>query len=110
MHAIAAHARGGPAHQAPVFGAVFGALGIWPHDAEVGFLHGSARGVLSAAVRLGVIGPFEAQRVLAELSPHFDRILAACARIDPADSAQAAPLVELFGALHDDLDSRLFQS
>lgn len=110
IRAIAAHARGGPAHHAPVFGAVFGALGLAPHEAQLGFLHGSARGVLSAAVRLGLIGPLEAQRVLADASALLDRIVTVCADIAPDDSAQAAPLVELFGALHDRLDGRLFQS
>jgi urease accessory protein len=110
VDAIAAHARRGPAHHAPVFGAIFGALGVAPHDAQVGFLHGSARNVLSAAVRLGALGPLEAQRVHADLHAELDRILAACAALAPDASAQAAPLVELFGALHDHLDSRLFQS
>lgn len=108
--AIAAHARGGPAHFAPIFGAVFGALGLSPREAQVGFLHGAARGVLSAGVRLGLLGPLEAQRVLADASALLDQVLATCAALAAADSAQAAPLVELFGALHDRLDGRLFQS
>ena len=110
VQAINDHAPRGPAHHAPIFGAVFAALGLSPHDAQAGFLHGSARGVLSAGVRLGMIGPLEAQRVLADASPLLERVIAECADLSPTDSAQAAPLVELFGALHDRLDGRLFQS
>ena len=74
------------------------------------YLHGTARGVLSAGVRLGLLGPLEAQQVLAEKSHVLAQILAACEAIAPAETAQAAPLTELFGALHDRLDGRLFQS
>lgn len=105
---VAAHARNAPAHQAPIFGAVFGTLGLTPREAQTGFLHGSARGVLSAAVRLGLVGPLEAQRILADAP--LERVLADCMHLEPAECAQAAPLVELFGALHDRLDGRLFQS
>ena len=95
---------------APVFGAVFGALGLAVDDAQRGYLHGTARGVLSAAVRLGLVGPLEAQQVLAEKSAVLAKVLAECTHLDPEDNAVAAPLVELFGALHDRLDGRLFQS
>src|SRR5689334_9503796 len=54
---------GGPTHHAPLFGAVLGVLGIAPREAVGAFLHGTARGVLSAAVRLGVVGALEAQRI-----------------------------------------------
>jgi len=107
---IGAHGVRGPAHHAPVFGAVFGALGLAADDAQRGYLHGTARGVLSSAVRLGLVGPLEAQQVLAEKSAVLAKVLAECKHLDPADNAVAAPLVELFGALHDRLDGRLFQS
>jgi urease accessory protein len=110
VQAIGAHGRRGPAHHAPVLGAVFGALGLAPEEALISFLHGTARGVLSAGVRLGLLGPLEAQQVLAEKSVVLARILAVCKDIEPADAMQAAPLVELFGALHERLDGRLFQS
>jgi urease accessory protein len=110
VQAIAEHGRRGPAHHAPVLGAVFGALGLDGEDASAAYLHGTARGVLSAGVRLGLLGPFEAQQVLAEKSAMLSRILAVCMAIEPGDSAQAAPLVELFGALHERVDGRLFQS
>jgi urease accessory protein len=107
---IGAHGVRGPAHHAPVFGAVFGALGLGADDAQRGYLHGTARGVLSAAVRLGLVGPLEAQQVLAEKGEVLARVLAECSDLDVAETAVAAPLVELFGALHDRLDGRLFQS
>jgi urease accessory protein len=107
---VAAQAKRGPAHHAPVLGAVFGALGMGAIDAQRAFLHGTARGVVSAGVRLGVVGPIEGQRVLAEAGEALGRILVECMLVEPEDAAQAAPLVELFGALHERLDGRLFQS
>jgi urease accessory protein len=106
---IAEHTRGGPAHHAPVFGAVFGTLGIGPHDTETAWLHGVLRGVLSAAVRLGVVGPLEAQQVQATRTNVLDRIRASCTH-SVTDASSTSPLLELFGALHDRLDGRLFQS
>ncbi|MDB4943824.1 MAG: Urease accessory protein UreF [Labilithrix sp.] len=110
VQAIADHARHGPAHHAPVFGAVLGALGIDPADAVTGYLHGCARGLLSAGVRLGLLGPLEAQRLLAERRGLLERIALAARDVVPEESAQASPVAELFGALHDRLDGRLFQS
>ncbi len=110
LQALGAHGAIGPAHHAPVFGAVFGALGLAPEDAQRGYLHAAARGVLSAGVRLGLLGPLEAQQVLAERSALLAHVLAECRHLGAAENAVAAPLVELFGALHDRLDGRLFQS
>jgi urease accessory protein len=98
----------GPTHLAPVFGAIFAALGT--EGADIAFLHATARGVLSAAVRLGAIGPLEAQRRQADVAGRLEALLASSATLSPSDAAQASPLLDVFGALHDTLDGRLFQS
>jgi urease accessory protein len=105
---VAAHARRAPAHHAVVFGAVFGLLGVSVEETLAAYLHGAARGILSAAVRLGLVGPLEAQRILASLSPLLERILRERPAVD--DAAMTAPLLEIYGALHDRLDGRMFQS
>jgi urease accessory protein len=107
---IGEHARSGPAHHAPIFGALFGALGMTTAETQVAWLHGVLRGVLSAAVRLGVTGPLEAQQIQWTRTEVLGRILVSCAELAVEDAATTAPLVELFGALHDRLDGRLFQS
>lgn len=110
VQSIAEHARRGSAHHAPVFGALFGALGVRAEEAQIAFLHATLRGVLSAAVRLGAVGPLEAQRMQAARAELAEKLLRACGGLDVDDAAQASPLVELYGALHDRLDGRLFQS
>jgi urease accessory protein len=97
-------------HLAPVFGAALRALDVALQETQQLLLSLAARGVLQAAVRLGVAGTHEAQRLLRELSPAMDGVLASCAHLRETDLAQTAPLADLFGAMHDRLYSRLFQS
>ena len=97
-------------HHAPVFGAVLRSLDVELADAQHVYLSLGARGVMSAAVRLGVVGTHEAQRLLTELAPELDAVLQRCGALEVDALAQTAPLLDLFGATHDRLYSRLFQS
>jgi urease accessory protein len=97
-------------HYAPLFGAVTARLQIDVGDMQRLFLYLTARGIGSAAVRLGVIGAYEAQEIQAGLAGEIDRIAESCADLSPLDIAQTAPLVDLFQSTHDRLYSRLFQS
>jgi urease accessory protein len=97
-------------HYAPVFGAVTARLHIDVRDAQSLFLYLAARGLGSAAVRLGLIGAYEAQEIQTWLSGEIDRIIDRCADVGPLDIAQTAPLLDLFQSMHDRLYSRLFQS
>jgi urease accessory protein len=74
------------------------------------FLSLALRGALSAAVRLGVLGPLEAQRVQWDYRNHLDEVLAACGTMESGEATQPSPLLDLVGAHHDRLYSRLFQS
>jgi urease accessory protein len=107
---FAAYAQERPAHHAPLFGAIFGTLGVETDETLAAYLHNSARTLLSAGVRLGLLGPLEAQRLLAERTSLLDSLLASHRDTPTEDAAQTAPLIELFGALHDRLDGRMFQS
>jgi urease accessory protein len=102
--------RGSPGHLAPVFGASLALLGLGREATLRLHLHGVARGALSAAVRLGLVGPHEAQRVQARAAPTLDMVLAACATLAVAGQCQTAPLHELAAGGHDALYSRLFTS
>jgi urease accessory protein len=97
-------------HFAPLFGAALRALDVPLEETQQLLLSLAARGVLQAAVRLGAAGTHEAQRLLRELSAAMDEVLASCAHLRETDLAQTAPLADLFGAMHDRLYSRLFQS
>jgi urease accessory protein len=105
-----ARAAGSPRHLAPVLGATYALLGVGRDDALRLHLHGVARGVVSAAVRLGIAGPGEAQRLQASAALTQSAVLAACSALAAAAQSQTAPLIDLLGAGHDRLYSRLFTS
>jgi urease accessory protein len=97
-------------HHAPLFGAGAAALGIALDDALSVWLHATARGVLSAAVRLGLAGTHEAQAIQRATAPLRARIATECGGLGSDDVAQTAPRLEIVGSQHDRLYSRLFQS
>ena len=97
-------------HLPVALGASCGALAVERGDTQALYLHVTARGVLSAAVRLGAVGPHAAQRMHDRLAGEATAVLAACADRSPADAAHSAPLAELFANQHDALPARLFQS
>ncbi len=98
------------AHLSPTFGLVTRSLGLPRRDALAVFLHGSLRGTLSAAVRLGVTGPHAAQRTQHELAPLLEEILTATEHKGTDDAAQPSPLIDVWQGQHDALYARLFQS
>ena len=103
-------ARDVACHLAPVFGASLAALGIQRRDTLALYLYLALRGVCSAAVRLGIVGPNEAQRLIRGHADTLDTVLARCASLRPGDAATTAPLIDILGATHDRLYARLFQS
>jgi urease accessory protein len=108
--AARARRREGPSHLAPLFGAALKIVGAARDDALAAFLHLALRGVTSAAVRLGVVGPFEAARLTSSLAPTLDRVLAVGSSLTPDEAASTAPVIDIIAATHDRLDARLFQS
>lgn len=97
-------------HVAPVYGSTLQAIGLPLQTVQRMALFGAARGALSAAVRLGIVGSYEAQRLQAECGPWLDTIAARCCDLTDEDIAQTAPVLDLLQSAHDRLYSRLFQS
>ncbi|MDB4962513.1 MAG: Urease accessory protein UreF [Myxococcales bacterium] len=97
-------------HLAPCFGFVTATLGVTRDDALASYLHLTLRSLLSAAVRLGALGPTEAQGVHHALHPALEEALAFARTATLDDLAQTSPITELVQGTHDRLYSRLFQS
>jgi urease accessory protein len=97
-------------HHAPLFGAVAAVLGVARADALAVWMHGALRGVLSAAVRLGLAGAHEAQALQRATGPLLDRVLAECGELRCEALVNTAPRLEITGSQHSRLYSRLFQS
>jgi urease accessory protein len=99
-----------PGHFAPVFGAVARALDL-NRDAVLRlFVFVQVRGWISSAVRLGIVGPLQGQAIQHHLAAHAQAIVDLGSGCSLDDTAQTAPLLDLFQGTHDRLYSRLFQS
>ena len=101
--------RGGVCHSA-VFGAAAARAGIALEDALVGYLHAFASNLVSAGIRLGVIGQTDGQRILAALQPVVAEAAAAALNRDPADFGAATFAADLASMAHETQYSRLFRS
>ena len=98
------------AHLAPVFGAVCARLGLPLDDAQRLFLFLVLRGLVSSAVRLGMLGPFAAQALQRDLGPALADAWALGKDLGIDDVATTAPLLEIVQGHHDRLYSRMFSS
>ncbi len=97
-------------HLAPCFGAVTRLLEISRAASVRLFLYLQIRGVLAAAVRLGIIGPLEAQSVQHRLGPAAEAAAIFGTDLELDELAQTAPVADLLQGAQDRLYSRLFQS
>jgi urease accessory protein len=97
-------------HFAPVFGVVTRALGLENDTASRLFLYFHVRGLISAAVRLGVVGPLQGQGIQLNMTARAEEILQDCRHRSIDSITQTAPLLDLWQANQDRLYSRLFQS
>jgi len=97
-------------HLPAALGAVLGGAGVALDDARRLAMFCSLRTATSAAVRLGIVGPLRAQRVLLGVGPIAERALAETRALDGSQARTISPLVDLAQAAHDRLYTRLFQS
>ena len=97
-------------HLAPVFGAVTCAMGLELVTAARMFSFQQLRTVLSSAVRLGIIGPMEAQELQYNLSQKAEETVDRGLEQAVGDVEQVSPLLEIWQGNQDRLYSRLFQS
>lgn len=102
--------RGG--HFAPTWGVVTVAMGISITDSAYAFLLNHAKAVLSAAVRASLVGPYQAQSVLAGewLRQKIAKGLEDNWEIQIDDAGQNVPLMDIWIGRHEKLYSRIFNS
>jgi len=74
------------------------------------FFFQQARSLLSAAVRLSLVGPMESQRLLITLNAERTALIDTAFATSIDDAAQTAPTLDLLQSLHERLYSRLFVS
>ena len=100
------------AHLAPLFGAICALAGLGLEQTAYVFLLGHVKALVSAAVRAGMFGPYQAQKTLA--SGTVRGLLAAMVEREWAtpveEAGQSAPVMDLWVGRHEVLYSRIFNS
>jgi urease accessory protein len=97
-------------HLAPIFGFVLRAFRVELVTTCRLYLFFHLRGLISAAVRLGVVGPLQAQSLQNRLAAAAEQVRLQCQNLALDEVAQTAPLLEIWQANQDRLYSRLFLS
>lgn len=99
-------------HYAPLWAVVTAAMGIGVQESAYAFLFNHAKAVVSAAVRASVMGPYQAQGVLAGnwLRDKIARCLRENWEVEIEDAGQVVPLMDLWVGRHEKLYSRIFNS
>lgn len=99
-----------PAHWPVAFGAACGSLGVRGEQLAQMLLFITLRGMVSAAVRLGIVGPMQAQSLQYDLHAFGASLAKQAVLWSIDDVAQTSPGIELIQGMHDRLYSRLFLS
>ena len=96
-----------PGHLPVVQGLLWHRLGMQHDHCQLAAAHGLCTGLVSAAVRLGVMGHVDAQRVLTDLQPLLLELLAQ-APPEPDAASGFTPLAEIAVMRHETQALRLF--
>ena len=95
---------------AAAFGAAAGAARIPIEATLIGYLQAMAANLVSAGIRLGVVGQSDGQRILAALEPAIAVAAQAAETRGEGEFGSAGFVVELYSMAHDTQYSRLFRS
>ena len=98
------------AHLAVVFGLVACELMMEHAQTLRLYLFQTLRNMISAAVRLGMVGSQRAQLTQYRLADYLDRVAEQCQGYTLDDVAQSSPIIDILQGNHDRLYSRLFQT
>jgi urease accessory protein len=93
-----------------VFGAVAARAGIALEDGLIGYLQNFAANLVSAGLRLGIIGQTDGQRILAALEPAIAHAASSALTRDTADFGAASFAADLASMAHETQYMRLFRS
>ncbi|KAI0446664.1 UreF-domain-containing protein [Xylaria telfairii] len=100
------------AHLAPLFGAVAQLLGLSLRQTAYVFLLSHAKALVSAALRAGMFGPYQAQKILA--GSGLQALIADLVErewdVPVEEAGQSVPVMDLWIGRHEMLYSRIFNS
>ena len=93
-----------------IFGVVGNIAGIDLNDTALAFLHSLMTSLLGAAIRLGIIGYLEAQKILLQLATDIEISLHNALNTELAHMWSCTPQIDLAQMHHSKLGTRLFAS
>ena len=99
-----------PTHYAPIFGTVSRAIGLTHLQALSAYAYMALRDQVSAAVRLGLLGPHEAQAILGEALGQVNMNIHRAKDLEYNQAFKVAVALEIAQARHPNLYSHLFQN
>ncbi|MBE9044488.1 urease accessory protein UreF [Pleurocapsales cyanobacterium LEGE 10410] len=91
-----------------VFGVVGNLAGLTATDTALAFLHGLVTGILGAAIRLGILGHLQAQKILLQLAPDLEAAYKIASSMNLEQMWSCTPEIDLAQIHHTKLASRLF--
>lgn len=100
--------RSSPGNAAVASGLATRALGVAEREAAIGAAWSFANGLCAAAVRLGLIGHADAQRILREAAPSMLEAVDRARQTDPRLLRPSAPQLEVALARHETAAAHLF--
>jgi urease accessory protein len=95
---------------AAAFGSAAAHAKISLEDALTAYLHAFAANLMSAGLRLGIVGQSDGQRILAALEPMVAAAVTGCLARDTHDFGSANFAVDIASMAHETQYSRLFRS
>ena len=99
-----------PPHFTLVFTLALRRAGFALPELQAMYLHMLLRDQLSAAIRLGFLGPLEGHRLQHDFYAVFEHILAAQAGREYGESTRSGFVLDVAQVLHEDIYSKLFQN
>ena len=91
-----------------VFGVVGNIADLSVTDTSLAFLHGFVTGVLGAAIRLGILGHLQTQKMLLLLASDIEQASINASKISLDEMYSCTPAIDLAQMRHSQLSSRLF--
>jgi urease accessory protein len=91
-----------------IFGAVSAIAGLSTENATLAFLHGLVTSILSAAIRLSVLGHLQAQQILHHLAPVMEKVWVSASGMNLSQMWSGTPFLDIAQMHHQSLEQRLF--
>ena len=93
-----------------IFAVVSQVAGIDEEDAVLAFMHSFITSLLGAAIRLGVLGHIQAQKLLLQLAPDIEEAFQIANQLKLEDMSSCTPTIDIAQMQHQKLQRRLFAS